>query len=197
MQVADESNGDLDSEFVLQDNLLTPEECDVLVAYTDEHDGVPVSGSADQDHVIMFRKKSPLEDIIGLERAKDLYKYFKEHTNGAPVTQVWLRRLSSKSGLSMKLHTDHQPYQLKIALNGNFEGGETVVGDRTGANRIRFEPGAGILHDKGLVHGHMPHSNGDVSLVHDVFTYFRFCFNTYLHITLCISFSAEIHSILD
>ena len=157
IQIAKEGNGNLDSTYIIKKNLLTSEECALLVAYTDENEGSPVGmNTSDNDHVI---KKFPLEDIIGVQRTEELYNFFKEYTNGSSIDQIALRRLTGKSGLSMKLHTDVQPYQLKIALNSNedFEGGDYVVGDRTGAKRIHLETGSGLLHDSGLVHGHLPH----------------------------------------
>ena len=157
MQIAKEGNGNLDSEYIIKKNLLTSEECALLVAYTNENEGTPVGmNTSDNDHVI---KKFPLEDIIGIQRTKELYKFFKDYTNRSSIDQIALRRLTGKSGLSMKLHTDVQPYQLKIALNNHedFEGGDYVVGDRTGAKRIHLETGSGLLHDSGLVHGHLPH----------------------------------------
>jgi len=41
----------------------------------------------------MFRNKEPLEDIIGLKRAGEIYKYYKEKADDAPVTQVWVRQM--------------------------------------------------------------------------------------------------------
>ena len=75
--------------------------CELLVAYADENEGTPVGvNTSDNDHLI---KKFPLEDIIGVQRTEELYNFFKEYTNGSSIDQIALRRLTGKSGLSMKL----------------------------------------------------------------------------------------------
>ena len=159
LEIAEEFGGDLDAGFILEKTLLTEEECALLVAYTDETKGIKYR-SNENDKIIMARDKSPLEDIIGVDSTKELYKFYKDNTDGAPITQVWLRRITGEDTY-MGLHTDKQLYQMKIALNSDYEGGDFLMVDHNGAKSIKFETGEGFLHDKGLVHGHMPHT-GDV-----------------------------------
>lgn len=156
LQVAKETGGNPDAVFALQEGLLTPEECAGLVAYIDEHQDTATRYMGnDDDLVIMAHAKDPLQKIIGEERARELYQHFKDNSDGAPVTQVWLRNMGGADTF-MGLHTDTMPYQMKINLNDDFEDGDTLVVDGDGARPFKLGVGDGYTHGPDLVHGHMP-----------------------------------------
>ena len=90
-QVALETGGDVNATYDFN-TFLTEAECDRLARHVDENEGKSYRGN-ENDKLIMFRNKEPLEDIIGLKRAGEIYKYYKEKADDAPVTQVWLRRM--------------------------------------------------------------------------------------------------------
>jgi hypothetical protein len=144
-----ELGGDLKASATHKFALLSAKQCDRLAAFADEEEK--------EGHAQLSRRK--LVELAGLEGARQLFAFFKGNTEGARVTNIFIRKMRSDDGTHLKLHKDTDTNILKVYLGGDFEGGESIgINTESGLHGFPNTKGSGLVHGPLYIHGLKPHS---------------------------------------
>ncbi|EOD38069.1 hypothetical protein EMIHUDRAFT_97960 [Emiliania huxleyi CCMP1516] len=135
LAAVEELGGDLNATATHKFALLREEQCDRLAAFADEEER--------EGHAHLPRLK--LAELVGEDGARQLFAFFKDHTEGARITNIFIRKMRSDVGTHLKLHKDTDTNILKVYLGGEFEGGESIgVNEQSGLQVFPSTKGSGL-----------------------------------------------------
>jgi hypothetical protein len=157
--------GDPNEAFFHHDHLLSQRDCEELKLFIDDNEGKSATSCRHchlcSDDIAVNTKyetklkitASELKSLIGFEAVKSLVDFYSEHTGGAPVNSIILRRLRANSQ-HVPYHLDVHNYILQVPLNDVYTGGKLVLLNENGTFYPSREVGSATLMDASrLVHG--------------------------------------------
>ncbi len=157
--------GDPNEAFFHHDHLLSQRNCEKLKLFIDDNEGKSATSCRHchlcSDDIAVNTKyetklkitASELKSLIGFEAVKSLVDFYSEHTGGAPVNSIILRRLRANSQ-HVPYHLDVHNYILQVPLNDVYTGGKLVLLNENGTFYPSREVGSATLMDASrLVHG--------------------------------------------
>lgn len=170
---------DFSGTFREKADILSVEECKLLVEYLDAGGSAPPQEDDSDSFSIRDRILSAQEliDILGKQRVTDLLRFLYESVDDkfdAIVRKIWLRRVDNDGTLAnyVDMHTDqnHAKYKqstMVVALNSenHIEGGELFYLNQDGPVEAQRVQGKAHAHKYDVLHGVAPHKGSRISLL--------------------------------